>query len=116
MRRIVVLCLAFFPIGVLAQGAAAPPPAARQAPPTPTGPAFSGLGAPEQPFGAAAGQRTSEAAAPAASQAAGLGAQGYGGCYGCSYSGEYSGSNAGARRPAPPLRLQGQWRNGWWYY
>ncbi|WP_424361014.1 hypothetical protein [Methylocystis parvus] len=41
---------------------------------------------------------------------------GYGGCYGCSYVGDYYGSNVPARRPAPPLRLQGQWRNGWWYY
>ncbi len=39
-----------------------------------------------------------------------------GGCYGCSYSGDYYGGNLGARRPAPPLRLQGQWRNGQWYY
>lgn len=41
---------------------------------------------------------------------------GYGGCIGCSYSGDYYGGGAGVRRPAPPLRLQGQWRNGWWYY
>lgn len=44
---------------------------------------------------------------------------GYGsgaGCYGCSYSGNYYGSNVTARRPAPPPRIQGQWRNGWWYY
>lgn len=46
----------------------------------------------------------------------GAGQQGYGGCYGCSYTGDYYGSNVTARRPAPPLRLQGQWRNGWWYY
>jgi len=46
----------------------------------------------------------------------GAGQQGYGGCFGCSYTGEYYGSNASVRRPAPPLRLQGQWRNGWWYY
>ncbi len=39
----------------------------------------------------------------------------YGGCYGCSYVGDYR-PNPGPRRPAPPLRLQGQWRNGWWYY
>lgn len=43
------------------------------------------------------------------------GQQSYGGCYGCSYMGDYAG-NAPIRRPAPPLRLQGQWRNGWWYY
>jgi|APDOM4702015073_1054812.scaffolds.fasta_scaffold382395_1 hypothetical protein len=41
--------------------------------------------------------------------------QAYGGCYGCSYMGDYRPS-PGPRRPAPPLRLQGQWRNGWWYY
>lgn len=46
----------------------------------------------------------------------GYGQQPYGGCYGCSYSGDYYANNGGARRPAPPLRLQGQWRNGWWYY
>jgi hypothetical protein len=45
----------------------------------------------------------------------GAGQQGYGGCYGCSYMGDYRPS-PGHRRPAPPLRLQGQWRNGWWYY
>jgi hypothetical protein len=41
--------------------------------------------------------------------------QSYGGCYGCSYVGDYR-PNPGPPRPAPPLRLQGQWRNGWWYY
>jgi hypothetical protein len=44
------------------------------------------------------------------------GGQGFGGCFGCGYAGDYYGSNVTARRPAPPLRLQGQWRNGWWYY
>ncbi len=43
------------------------------------------------------------------------GQQSYGGCAGCSYVGDYR-PNPGPRRPAPPLRLQGQWRNGWWYY
>jgi hypothetical protein len=47
---------------------------------------------------------------------------GAGGCYGCSYSGDRWGGGWGYppaptfRRPAPPPRIQGQWRNGWWYY
>lgn len=43
------------------------------------------------------------------------GGQGYG-CLGCSYVGDYYGGNVTVPRPAPPLRIQGQWRNGWWYY
>jgi hypothetical protein len=42
--------------------------------------------------------------------------QPYGGCYGCSYVGDWRPHSGTARRPAPPPRLQGQWRNGWWYY
>lgn len=95
MRRVVAFCLALFPVAALAQGAAAPPPSAL--PP-------QGAGAPGQWAGQGVGQ------------GAGFGPQGYGGCYGCSYTGDYYGSNGAARRPAPPLRLQGQWRNGRWYY
>lgn len=44
-------------------------------------------------------------------------AYGGGGCSNCgSFAGNYYGSNLAARPPAPPLRLQGQWRNGQWYY
>lgn len=46
----------------------------------------------------------------------GSGQRGYGGCYGCGNVGAYYGGDFATRRPAPPLRLQGQWRNGWWYY
>lgn len=39
-----------------------------------------------------------------------------GGCIGCGYSGNYYGGNVTAPRPAPPKRLQGESRNGVWYY
>ena len=42
--------------------------------------------------------------------------QGFGGCFGCSYVGDYYSGYYGGRRPAPPKRFQGEWRNGWWYY
>jgi hypothetical protein len=102
MRRAVAFCLALFPFAAAAQG---------DAPQFPAPPPLPGSATPVQPFGPA-----SQGSAQGAGQAAGFGPQGYGGCYGCSYSGDYYGSNAAARRPAPPLRLQGQWRNGWWYY
>jgi hypothetical protein len=97
MRRAAALCLALTPVVAFAQA-----PGASPLPPFPQTPPSSQM-------------------APGASDsAAGAAQQGYGGCYGCSYSGDYFGSGAGpsapVRRPAPPLRIQGQWRNGWWYY
>ncbi len=100
MRRAVAFCSALFPIAALAQGGMG-------APPSPPGPAM-----PAPPIGGAPGQWAGQGAG----QAAAPEQQGYAGCYGCSYSGDYHGSNVTGRRPAPPLRLQGQWRNGWWYY
>lgn len=47
------------------------------------------------------------------------GTNGYGyGCIGCSYIGDYN-PNAGnppVKPMAPPKRIQGEWRNGQWYY
>ncbi len=40
------------------------------------------------------------------------------GCIGCSYIGDYN-PNAGnppVKPMAPPKRIQGEWRNGQWYY
>lgn len=86
MRLAIILPLAFFPF-VPAAGAAEPAPA-----PAPVPAPAGGL----QPAAQALGQP-------------------YGGCYGCSYVGDWRPS-PGPRRPAPPPRLQGAWRNGWWYY
>jgi hypothetical protein len=98
MRPVVALCLAFAPFAALAQGYGPPPSPAPLPPQAPESPP-PGAGDPALGFGPQ---------------------QGYGGCNGCSYSGDYFGSGFGPpaapRRPAPPLRLQGQWRNGRWYY
>lgn len=98
MRAVFALCLAVLPALALAQAPGAPPmPAAPQTPPSPQMTPQPGFADPS------------------------AGAPGYGGCNGCSYSGDYFGSGyygppPPARRPKPPLRLQGQWRNGVWYY
>jgi len=93
MHLFTVLALFLPPAVALAQSPGAPPPFMPPSPQTPPAPAA--------PY-------------PGAAQ------QGYGGCYGCSYSGDYFGSGYGyappVRRPAPPPRIQGQWRNGLWYY
>lgn len=93
MRPLIALLFAL-PVAAQAQSYAPAPPSA------PPGPVAPSPYVPPYPGGAA----------PGAVQ------QGYGGCYGCSYVGDYNAGNVAARRPAPPLRLQGQWRNGWWYY
>jgi hypothetical protein len=103
MRRAVALCLALFSVPALAQAPGGPmsplqpvmPPAPQLAPPVTADPGAGASGTAQQ--------------------------QGYGGCNGCSYSGDYFGSGWGPnsappRRPAPPPRIQGRWRNGWWYY
>ncbi|BDV35867.1 hypothetical protein [Methylocystis iwaonis] len=42
--------------------------------------------------------------------------RGYG-CYGCAYVGDYDPNGGNVTLPvAPPKRIQGQWRNGQWYY
>jgi hypothetical protein len=47
------------------------------------------------------------------------GGQGWGGCAaGCSYYGDYNSNNGAPSKPAmaPAKRIQGEWRNGLWYY
>lgn len=114
MRRAVLFCSVFLPAAALAQGFGAPPPIAASPPPVvaPLAPSTPGSGLPVPSLGGGSGQWVGRSAA----QAAGPGQPAYGGCYGCSYAGDYIGSNVSRRGPAPPLRLQGQWRNGWWYY
>jgi hypothetical protein len=80
----------------------------------PDGPGGGGPGDPNRSQGPGIAQGS---AVPGAGLSPSGGRQGYGGgCYGCSYSGDYYGGAVAARRPAPPQRFQGQWRNGQWYY
>lgn len=109
MRTALALSLALLPGFALAQAPGAPPlmPASPYSAPSPYMP-------PSPQMAPQPGAPLSGAGGPGAAQ------QGYGGCYGCSYSGDYFGSGYGyappVRRPAPPPRIQGQWRNGLWYY
>ncbi|MGJ0507131.1 MAG: hypothetical protein ACR652_08330 [Methylocystis sp.] len=112
MRFAVVLLAALVPY---AAGAQALPPQAiypgAAYPPQGTYGAYPGSA---QPYGPGGGQWSGPSATQNGGPQGGA-QQAYGGCYGCSYMGDYHPS-PGPRRPAPPLRLQGQWRNGWWYY
>jgi hypothetical protein len=111
MRRIAICCFVFVPFAALAQGyggragpmdAGQTPPGA---PPPPMSPPMSPPVSPgPSPYPPAYG-------AAGAGQWGGQAAYGYGG----TYMGDYQ-QAPGPRRPAPPLRLQGQWRNGLWYY
>ncbi len=131
MRLVSVMFLALSPIALAsndgAPASAAPqgtPPTAPRAPAGAAAPGEGGLGFAGQAYGGAGeplGTAPGQWAGQGAGQATGYGAQaysaqGYGGCNGCSYSGDYYGPTVRARRPAPALRLQGEWRNGWWYY
>lgn len=104
MRYVVAFCLAFVPALAVAQSPGGPPPA-------PASPYVA-----PSPYMPPSPQMAPQPDAPFS----GTAQQGFGGCYGCSYSGDYSGWGYGyappVRRPAPPPRIQGQWRNGLWYY
>jgi hypothetical protein len=91
MRLVLAVMLALFPLSLHAQTIYGPP----------------------QPYGGGFQPGGQWGGGPGGPQ--GPGQPAYGGCYGCSYVGDWR-PTPGARRPAPPLRLQGQWRNGWWYY
>lgn len=88
--------------------------------PMPSGPGYGGYGG-----GYGAGYGGGYGGYPAGGYGAGAGGQGANGangsaygCIGCSYIGDYN-PNAGnppVKPMAPPKRIQGEWRNGQWYY